>query len=217
MPASCCMASITVRNVPDDVRDELAARARRSGRSLQELLRAELTVLARRPDPADLMTRVRERKDRLGSALPPSAYSSTATPSEVTVVADGPTVVAALATGRDFADTYTPIIRRDTGGRVGHACGQPAIPDPPMYAPPMTDSTRTLLREALALPRGERADLVAELLMSLESSTSDDPAAVQASWAREIERRARRVLAGESTGEDWAQVRERVARRLTEK
>ncbi|WP_396654373.1 FitA-like ribbon-helix-helix domain-containing protein, partial [Microbacterium sp.] len=32
--------AITVRNVPDDVRDELASRAARSGRSLQEYLSA---------------------------------------------------------------------------------------------------------------------------------------------------------------------------------
>ena len=43
------MTSITVRNVPDDVRDELAARAARAGRSLQEHLRVELIQLASRP------------------------------------------------------------------------------------------------------------------------------------------------------------------------
>jgi plasmid stability protein len=40
--------SITIRDVPDDIRDELAARARLSGRSLQEYLRAELIELAGR-------------------------------------------------------------------------------------------------------------------------------------------------------------------------
>jgi antitoxin FitA len=64
------MPSITIRDVPDEVRDELAARARRSGRSLQEFLQSELASLARRPDPADLMARVRERKERTGSQLP---------------------------------------------------------------------------------------------------------------------------------------------------
>ena len=34
--------SITIRDVPDDARDELAARAALSGRSLQEYLRAQL-------------------------------------------------------------------------------------------------------------------------------------------------------------------------------
>ena len=37
---------ISIRNVPEEVRDELAARARRSGRSLQEYLRGLLVVAA---------------------------------------------------------------------------------------------------------------------------------------------------------------------------
>lgn len=41
--------AITIRNVPDEVRNELAARAARSGRSLQEYLCHELTVLATLP------------------------------------------------------------------------------------------------------------------------------------------------------------------------
>lgn len=56
------MASVTVRDVPDDVRDELAARAARSGRSLQEYLRLSLIELARRPDPTQLVADIRSRK-----------------------------------------------------------------------------------------------------------------------------------------------------------
>lgn len=56
------MASITIRDVPDDTRDELAARAARSGRSLQEYLRLELVALGDRPDLAALVERVRVRK-----------------------------------------------------------------------------------------------------------------------------------------------------------
>lgn len=63
------MASITVRNVPDDTRHELAARAARSGRSLQEYLRAELVELGRRPDLELLLARIRERKERTGTEL----------------------------------------------------------------------------------------------------------------------------------------------------
>ena len=63
------MPSITVRNVPDDVHAELAARAARSGRSLQEYLRDELLRLAERPDPAELMARARERVKRMGTTL----------------------------------------------------------------------------------------------------------------------------------------------------
>ena len=65
------MASITIRDVPDETRDELAARAARSGRSLQEYLRAQLVELARRPDAGTLMAGVRERKARTGTTLPP--------------------------------------------------------------------------------------------------------------------------------------------------
>lgn len=64
-----CMTSITIRDVPDDVRDELAARARRSGRSLQEYLKMHLVGLASRPDPEVLIEQARERTKRTGSRL----------------------------------------------------------------------------------------------------------------------------------------------------
>jgi len=81
----------------------------------------------------------------------------------------------------------------------------------------MTNRAQELLREALALPAEERADVVAELLASLDESPSTDAAAVETAWAREIERRARRVMAGESQGEPWDDVRRRVARRLADR
>lgn len=56
------MTSITIRNVPDEVRDELAARAARAGHSLQEHLRAELIELARKPSMEDVISSVRSRK-----------------------------------------------------------------------------------------------------------------------------------------------------------
>ena len=68
----------------------------------------------------------------------------------------------------------------------------------------------------LALPTEERADLAAELLASLDEPSTMDAAAVEMAWAHEIEKRARRVMAGESVGEPWEDVRARVARRLTE-
>jgi plasmid stability protein len=61
--------TITVRNVPDETRDELAARAATVGRSLQEYLRTELIALAQRPDPSVLMARIRHRKESTGSRL----------------------------------------------------------------------------------------------------------------------------------------------------
>ena len=39
--------SITIRDVPDETRDELAARAALTGRSLQEYLRSKLVGLTR--------------------------------------------------------------------------------------------------------------------------------------------------------------------------
>lgn len=65
------MASITVRDVPDEARDELAARAARTGRSLQEYLRLALIDLAHRPDAGDLARRIADRKQRTGSTLAP--------------------------------------------------------------------------------------------------------------------------------------------------
>ena len=64
------MPAITIRDVPDDVRDELAARAARAGRSLQEHLRAELIELARKPSIDELLERVRSRKETIGTRLP---------------------------------------------------------------------------------------------------------------------------------------------------
>jgi plasmid stability protein len=59
--------SITIRNVPDETRNELAARAARSGRSLQEYLRAELIELAQREDMETLMARISERVRKAGT------------------------------------------------------------------------------------------------------------------------------------------------------
>lgn len=55
--------------MPDEVRDELAARAARSGRSLQEYLLAELTAAAGRPDKTEVLARARQRVALTGSVL----------------------------------------------------------------------------------------------------------------------------------------------------
>jgi putative addiction module component (TIGR02574 family) len=81
----------------------------------------------------------------------------------------------------------------------------------------MTDRAQQLLREALTLPVDERADVAAELLASLDPPAAMDAAGVEEAWAHEIERRARRVIADESAGEPWEDVRARVARRLAER
>ena len=61
--------SVTIRDVPDETRDELAARAARAGQSLQEYLRGQLTELAARPTPDLLWARVRARVETTGSRL----------------------------------------------------------------------------------------------------------------------------------------------------
>lgn len=81
----------------------------------------------------------------------------------------------------------------------------------------MTSRAQDLLRQALTLPVEERADVAAELLASLDEAPPQDAAQVEAAWAREIERRARRVMSGESAGEPWEDVRARVVQRLTER
>ena len=75
----------------------------------------------------------------------------------------------------------------------------------------MTSETETILREALALPDEERADLAAQLIASLDSPEVEDPATIGTVWAAELERRARRVLSGEPPAADWDTVRGRVA------
>jgi plasmid stability protein len=53
---------ITIRDVPEKVRAELAARAALQGKSMQEYLRAELERLASRPSVDSWLEQVRRRK-----------------------------------------------------------------------------------------------------------------------------------------------------------
>ncbi len=61
--------SITVRDVPDQTRNELAARAALTGRSLQEYLRAKLIEFAQQPDAEALVARIRARKAEHAATL----------------------------------------------------------------------------------------------------------------------------------------------------
>jgi putative addiction module component (TIGR02574 family) len=78
----------------------------------------------------------------------------------------------------------------------------------------MTSRAQEILREALALPLDERADVAAELLASLDDVAEERPADVEAAWAAEIDRRARRALANESGGVAWDDVRRRAEAEL---
>jgi plasmid stability protein len=61
--------AITIRDVPDDVRDELAARAARAGQSLQEYLRGMLVESTARPQVADVIAQARTRVTATGSRV----------------------------------------------------------------------------------------------------------------------------------------------------
>ena len=76
----------------------------------------------------------------------------------------------------------------------------------------MGKAAKTLLHEALGLPTDERAELAAELIASLDGPADAD---VETAWAVEIERRAARVLSGESQGTPWEEVRRRIEREIS--
>jgi len=71
----------------------------------------------------------------------------------------------------------------------------------------MSRTLKEILDQALELPAQDRAQLAAELLASLEPPGDLDH---EAAWAAEIERRARRVLAGESSSTPWEEARIRL-------
>jgi plasmid stability protein len=58
--------AVTIRQVPDEVRDELAARAARVGKSLQEYLLGMLVDTAARPPVDDVIARARARVTTTG-------------------------------------------------------------------------------------------------------------------------------------------------------
>ena len=64
---------LTIRGVPEEVRDELAARAALQRQSMQEFLRSELTRIASRPSMASWLAAIRERKDAARNLVPPDS------------------------------------------------------------------------------------------------------------------------------------------------
>lgn len=75
------------------------------------------------------------------------------------------------------------------------------------YASAVTTRAQAVLDEALRLPERARARVAVELLASIDGAPDSDAEAV---WAKEIERRAHRALAGKSVGRDWATVRDQL-------
>ena len=64
---------ITIRGVPEEVRDELAARAALQRQSMQEFLRCELERIASRPSLDAWLQGVRDRKEAAGTRVRPSS------------------------------------------------------------------------------------------------------------------------------------------------
>ena len=61
---------ITIRNVPEEVRDALAIRAARQRQSMQGFLRRELERIASRPAVDEWLQAVRDRKAMAGTRIP---------------------------------------------------------------------------------------------------------------------------------------------------
>ncbi len=60
---------ITIRDVPEAIRDELASRAAQEGKSMQEYLRKAMETLASKPSPEQWVSTVRERKGLSGARV----------------------------------------------------------------------------------------------------------------------------------------------------
>jgi antitoxin FitA len=67
------MVAVTVRDVPDGVRDELASRAARAGKSLQEYLRGLLVEAADKPTADEVLARARARANTTGTRIAAAA------------------------------------------------------------------------------------------------------------------------------------------------
>ena len=64
---------ITIRGVPEAVRDELAVRAALQRKSMEEFLRGELERIAARPSIDAWLQDLRASKEVAGIRIPPSA------------------------------------------------------------------------------------------------------------------------------------------------
>lgn len=73
------MATIQIRDVPDDVHGAYRRRAAEAGKSLQEFLLAELVARGRARTPAEVVAEVRQQV----AAREGRGYSSTSSVSEV--------------------------------------------------------------------------------------------------------------------------------------
>lgn len=72
-PHALRMGMIQIRNVPDPLHRELKARAARAGMTLSDYLLDVVRTAAARPEPSDLVARVRERSPVYVSETPAEA------------------------------------------------------------------------------------------------------------------------------------------------
>jgi hypothetical protein len=63
------MSLIQIRDVPEDVRNELARKAEMAGKSMQSYLLGELTKLAEHPSMAEIIRRAQARAEASGSTV----------------------------------------------------------------------------------------------------------------------------------------------------
>lgn len=78
----------------------------------------------------------------------------------------------------------------------------------------MSEKAAALLKEALALPVEERAELATSLIDSLEPAVDIE---VETAWQQEIARRLNDISAGKARMIPWEEVRSRARAMLNEK
>lgn len=116
--------------------------------------------------------------------------------------------------GRPLDESH--VVRLRSTVKMSTAAGTlAAAADRPGYPRVMAVSAADLLKQVLALPEDERNNLVAELIAHVPAR-EECPEVDSPEWVTEIERRARRVLTGESAADDWEVVEQRVLARLSD-
>jgi hypothetical protein len=71
----------------------------------------------------------------------------------------------------------------------------------------MTQQVARLLQDALLLPEGERGDLAAALIESLDPAVDDD---AEAAWGEEIRQRVEELDQGSARVVPWSEARRRI-------
>ena len=79
-----------------------------------------------------------------------------------------------------------------------------------------SERVQRALAAASSLTTEERAELIGELILSLERERDPEPGYDEA-WAAEIRRRVDAVLSGASKGAPWSQVKREIAAQLAER